>query len=122
MALSSARTTHYQYLDVARGVGMMGSEASLRKILTTVVASLSSDLPKMDAALNATDTATANRLLHGIKGYAPIFATDALVEQVTHVELVSKTEPATTVAALYADLSPVLQGLLAEIRGFLSPG
>ena len=33
-----------QRLDVARGMAMMGSEGSLRKILSTVLASLRADL------------------------------------------------------------------------------
>ena len=106
-------------LDIDRGIGMMGSEASLRKILKTVVDSMAGDLPKINAALTAGDVVTANRLLHAIKGYVPIFATDALVEQVTQIELSSKTEPVAVVAPLYADLAPRLEGLLGEIRSFL---
>lgn len=107
-------------LDVARGVGMMGSETALRKILTTVVASMSADLPKIAAALQADDVVTANRLLHAFKGYMPILATDALVAQVTAVEKRSKTASATEVAAEYALLAPELHGLLAEIQAFLA--
>jgi phosphoglycerate kinase len=109
-------------LDIARGVGMMGSEASLRKILKTVIDSMAGNLPEIQAALNAGDVVTANRLLHAIKGYVPIFATDALVDQVTHIELVSKTEPVAVVAPLYADLAPRLDGLLGEIGSFLEQG
>lgn len=98
---------------------MMGSEASLRKILHTVQDSLAGNLPEIAAALAADDVPGANRLLHAIKGYLPIFASDALVERVTEVEKASKTEPAATVAPLYAELAPRLDALLGEIRGFL---
>ena len=107
-------------LDLERGVGMMGSAASLAKILKTVAASMADSLPKMSAALQAGDVHSANALLHAIKGYVPIFSTDALVEQVTQVEKLSKTEPIEVVAPPFAQLMPQLQGLLAEIDVFLA--
>jgi phosphoglycerate kinase len=107
-------------LDVPRGVSMLGSETSLRKILKTVQDSMTSSLPEIAQALQAGDVATANRLLHSIKGYLPIFATDALAEEVTHVEKISKTESAAVVAPLYAGLGPRLESLLGEIRAFLA--
>ncbi|WP_309376936.1 Hpt domain-containing protein [Rhodoferax sp.] len=110
------------YLDVERGVGMMGSEAALRKILAAVVASMSADVPSIDAALQAGDVVSANRLLHAIKGYMPIFGRDALIERVVAVEKLSKTESAAVVQALYRQLEPELHGLLAEIQLFLSSG
>ncbi|MBB1074428.1 Hpt domain-containing protein [Rhodoferax sp. 4810] len=109
-------------LDVARGVGMMGSEAALRKILTTVLVSLSADVPAIDAALQADDVATANRMLHALKGYMPIFGSDALIEQVVAVEKLSKTESAAALQVPYAQLGPELHGLLAEIQQFLNAG
>ena len=109
-------------LDVARGAGMMGSEAALRKILATVLASLSADVPAMGAALQAGDVATANRLLHALKGYMPIFGSDALIAQVVAVETLSKTGSAAVVQVPYAQLESELQGLLAEIQQYLNAG
>jgi HPt (histidine-containing phosphotransfer) domain-containing protein len=110
----------FSYLDVARGVSMMGSEASLRKILKTVQDSMAGNLPEMAQALAKDDVASFSRLLHAIKGYAPIFASDALVAQVTELEKTSKTESVTTVAPLYAELAPCMEALLGEIRSFLA--
>ncbi|APW48545.1 hypothetical protein RA876_17780 [Rhodoferax antarcticus] len=101
---------------------MMGSEAALRNILATVLVSLSADVPSMDAALQAGDVASANRMLHALKGYVPIFGSDALIEQVVSVEKLSKTESATVVQVAYAQLGPELHGLLAEIQYFLDVG
>lgn len=110
----------FSNLDVARGVAMMGSEASLRKILKTVQNSLAGNLPQMAHALAKDDVPSFNHLLHAIKGYVPIFASDALVTQVTELEKISKTEPLTTVAPLYAELAPRLDALLGEIQTFLA--
>jgi len=109
------------HLNVARGVDMMGSETALRKILVTVLASMSADVPAIAAALQAGDVATANRLLHAIKGYMPIFGSDALVCQVTEVEKLSKTATADAVQMPYQALEPELRQLLTEIHGFLNP-
>lgn len=109
-------------LDISRGADMMGSEAALRKILVTVQVSLSADVPAIAAALQAGDVATANRMLHALKGYMPIFASDAMIEQVVAVEKLSKTESAAVVQVLYSQTAPELQGLLAEIQHFLEAG
>lgn len=101
---------------------MMGSEAALRKILVTVQVSLSADVPAIAAALHAGDVATANRMLHALKGYMPIFASDSTIEQVVAVEKLSKTESAAVVQVLYSQTAPELLGLLAEIQHFLEAG
>jgi HPt (histidine-containing phosphotransfer) domain-containing protein len=107
-------------LDIERGVGMMGSAALAGENPQDRGRSMADSLPKMSAALQAGDVHSANALLHAIKGYVPIFSTDALVERVTHVEKLSKTEPIEVVAPEFAQLMPQLQGLLAEIDVFLA--
>jgi HPt (histidine-containing phosphotransfer) domain-containing protein len=109
-------------LDVARGIGMMGSEASLRSILKTVETSLVSSLPEIGQALAVDDVKIVNRLLHSIKGYAPIFCTEALAAQVAQVEGASKTETAAVLRPLVAALLPQLELLVTEIRAYSSQG
>ncbi len=108
-------------LDVPRGISMLGSEVSLRKILKTVCDSMVTSLPEIKQALQAGDVPSANRVLHSLKGYVPIFGTDALVEHVTQVEFISKTGSAAVVLSAYEDLAPRLEALLAEIQQFLLP-
>jgi HPt (histidine-containing phosphotransfer) domain-containing protein len=109
-------------LDVARGVGLLGSEAALREILDAAEASLASSLPGIRQALDAGDVKTVHHLLHGIKGYAPIFCTESLIEQVGHVEGLSKTEAAAVLRPLLLALMPELESLLLEIRGYGASG
>lgn len=110
------------HLNVERGIGMMGSDASLRKILVNVETSLACNIPEIWTALEVGDVAVANRLLHAIKGYVPIFCTDALVEQVVQVEQLSKTEPVVVVKPAFADLAPKFEALLNEIRTYVAQG
>ena len=107
-------------LDIARGVGMMGSEASLRKILRTVVDSMSSSLPAIEAALVQGDMALVNNLLHSIKGYVPIFCTDSLVAEVARVEGLSKTASVTEITPLFKALALRFVSLLSEVKTFLT--
>jgi hypothetical protein len=108
--------------DAQRGLSMMGSAGTLRKILHTVVDSLSTNLPAIDAALTKNDMVTVNGLLHGMKGYVPIFCSDALIAQVVDAERTSKTGSAAEVAPLYAQLAPKLEALLIEIKGYIAQG
>jgi HPt (histidine-containing phosphotransfer) domain-containing protein len=108
------------YFDRDKGVGMMGSDASLRKIMVSVEASLVSGIPQIQSALLADDVAAANRLLHAIKGYVPIFCSDALVAHVVQVEQLSKTESAAVVAPAFAALAPEFEALLMEIRTYIA--
>ncbi len=107
-------------LDIARGVSMMGSQASLQKVLHTVVDSMGSSLPAIEAALAQGDVAAANKLLHSIKGYLPIFCTDSLAAEVARVEGLSKTGSAQEVAPLFTALVPRLVALLTEVNAYLS--
>ena len=107
-------------LDVERGIGMMGSVTSLKKILKTVEVSLAGDIPEIGKVLAAGDIKTANRLLHAIKGYVPIFCSDALIEQVVHVEGLSKTGTAAEVAPAFVALTPPLEMLLTQIRAYIA--
>lgn len=109
-------------LDVARGVDLMGSDQALAEILDTVNTSLITGIPDIWNALKADDVALANRLLHGIKGYAPIFCSDALINQVTQVELISKTESSAIVTPMFAELAPRLEALLIEIQTYVGQG
>lgn len=107
------------FFDEAKGLEALGSDESLRMILETVVENLSASLPDIQTALERGDAATANSLLHSIKGYAPLFACDPLIEQVIHVEGVSKTATAEVIQPLYSALAPALHQLLSEVQAYM---
>jgi HPt (histidine-containing phosphotransfer) domain-containing protein len=109
-------------LDIARGVDLMGSEEALADILDTVITSLMDAVPDIRNALKADDVPLANGLLHGIKGYSPIFCTDALTAQIAQVELISKTGSRAAVQPLFAKLAPRLEALLVEIQTYRALG
>jgi len=100
----------------------MGSEEALVEILDAANTSLMTAVPDTWNALRAGNVALANSILHGIKGYAPIFCSDALIEQVAHAELISKTESSDVVTPLFARLAPRLEALMAEIQAYREQG
>ena len=117
--VGSGRAPGERFLDVQRGISMLGSEQSLRMILQTVNGSMMHDIPEISRLLEAGEVSTANRLLHAIKGYVPVFCSDALIEQVIQTERLSKTAKAAEVVPAYVALSPKLQSLLTEVQLYL---
>ena len=113
--MSSAAGAGFEYLDVDRALEQVGEIAALHEMLDMLQTSLDRDLPMISALLAQGDTKGANRLLHALKGFIPIFCVDALCEQVALVELISKTASATDIATAFASLEPKLRQLQAEI-------
>ena len=92
-------------LDAERGISMMGSPEALKMVLNTALISLAEDVPAIGRELAAGDVSAAGRRLHGIKGYLPIFGSDALAE---------------VLAAAYAAIGPALQRLLGDIQAYVN--
>jgi HPt (histidine-containing phosphotransfer) domain-containing protein len=117
--VSSGRAPGERFLNVERGISMLGSEQSLRMILQTVNGSMMHDIPEISRLLEAGEVPTANRLLHAIKGYVPVFCSDALIEQVIYTERLSTTGTAEVVKPAFAALAPKLQSLLTEVQLYM---
>ncbi|MDT8991583.1 Hpt domain-containing protein [Curvibacter sp. APW13] len=107
------------YLDVDRALEQIGEAEALHDMLDMLQSSLDRDLPQIQALLDSGDVRSANRLLHAIKGFIPIFCVDALCDHVASVELLSKTASAAEVTAAFALLEPKLRGLQSEIDAHL---
>jgi HPt (histidine-containing phosphotransfer) domain-containing protein len=94
----------------------IGDMGGVQSLLGTLQASLEQDLPEIQARLDAGNLGGANELLHQLKGFAPVFCVDALVDQVVRVERLSKGQDLAPVREAYAQLAPHLQQLLDEVR------
>ena len=113
--MSSAAGAGFEYLDVDRALEQIGDVAALHEMLDMLQSSLDRDLPHINALLAHGDAKGANRVLHALKGFIPIFCVEALCEHVTAVELISKTGTAQEIAAAFATLEPKLRQLQTEI-------
>lgn len=113
--MTRAGKAGFQFLDVDRALEQIGEVAALHEMLDMLQASLDRDLPQIRMLLSQGDVKSANRLLHALKGFIPIFCTDALCDHVASVEMISKTGAAVEVAQAFALLEPKLQQLQTEI-------
>jgi HPt (histidine-containing phosphotransfer) domain-containing protein len=110
----------FAYLSVERGMEFIGDEAGFLSLLKTLHKTLSTDIPLITDLLRKDDVGGANRLLHQVKGFAPVFCVDQLVEHVVKVEALSKHGDAPEVRAAYAQMAPQLEQLRTEVAAHLA--
>ena len=108
-----------RFLDVERALAQIGEVSALQEMLGMLQDSLGRDVPLIAQLLAEQDVSAANRLLHSLKGFIPIFCVDALCDHVAQVEMMSKTQGSAEVGLAYALLEPKLQQLQTEIDQYL---
>ena len=81
----------YRYLDIERAMGFMGDAQGVRDMLSVLCATLKTDLPKMQERLRANDLPALQKNLHSLKGFIPIFSTQALADQLIALERMART-------------------------------
>jgi HPt (histidine-containing phosphotransfer) domain-containing protein len=109
-----------QYLDVNLALEQIGDAQAMQGMLSMLEESLARDVPRIAQLLEDNDARAANRVLHGLKGFIPIFCVDSLCKHVAKVEEISKTADAVSVSQVYADLMPELEQLQAEVVAYLN--
>ena len=118
MTMSSSAS--FAFLSVERGMEFIGDEAGFLSLLKTLHKTLTADIPLITDLLSRDDVGGANRLLHQVKGFAPVFCVDALVEHVVEVEALSKHGDAPEVRAAFARMAPQLEQLRTEVATHLA--
>lgn len=107
------------YLNTEHAVEQFGDVEALVPMLTMLEESLSRDVGQIAELLGAGDAPAANRLLHPMKGFLPLFCNEELCAELGDVEMLSKKGSAAEVAPAYAALQPKLEHLLVEVSDFL---
>jgi hypothetical protein len=108
------------FLDVELADSQIGDVQTMQGMLTMLEETLARDLPLIATLLEGGDHVAANRLLHPLKGFIPIFCGEALCAHVTKVEEMSKTGPSDAVLAAYTPLRVELEQLMAEVSVYLN--
>jgi HPt (histidine-containing phosphotransfer) domain-containing protein len=108
------------YLSVERAMEFIGDANGVLSLLHTLYQTLGEDLPKIQDLLDKDDLHGANRLLHQLKGFTPVFCVDRLVEEVVTVEQLSKHAESSAVRSAYGRLAPQLEQLRNEVANHLS--
>ncbi len=108
------------FLDVELAVSQIGDVQTMQGMLTMLEETLARDVPLIAQLLESGDHVAANRLLHPLKGFIPIFCGEALSAHVSKVEEMSKTGPGTAVLPAYVQLRAELEQLMAEVSIYLN--
>ena len=107
------------YLDTAWALSQIGDSATMSSMLLMLQEALARDIPLVDQLLQSGDVSTANRTLHALKGFIPIFCQEPLCAHVVRVEALSKDSTSKTVGPAYQTLKPELETLLTEVNRYL---
>ena len=108
------------FLDIALALEQIGDASAMQGMLSMLEESLARDVPRIAELLAEGDVRGANRLLHSLKGFIPIFCVEVLCKHVAQVEEQSKTADAASVAVAYAALQPDLEELQSEVVTYLN--
>ncbi len=108
------------YLSVERAMEFIGDASGVLSLLKTLEQTLSTDLPLIVQLLDKGDVHGANRMLHQLKGFTPVFCVDSLVERVVAIDQLSNHGEAAVVRAAYGQLAPQLQQLRNEVSQHLA--
>lgn len=92
----------------------------LRELMVTFEQSLGQEMAIIDAALLAQDALKVEHALHALKGFMPLFTSEALAQAMTDLYQTSRQEPLAVTRASYTGLVPDLLTLLAEVRAWLA--
>ncbi len=98
---------------------MLGSPEALKELLVTARESLQVSVPQIAERLLDGDVVGASQMLHGIKGFLPIFCTADLAQRVGVTELASRSGLAVQLAEKYVGLRGDLEVLLGEISAYV---
>ena len=107
------------YLDTAWALSQIGDSDTMNSMLLMLQEALARDIPLLDQLLQSGDVSAANRTLHALKGFIPIFCQAPLCVHVVQVEALSKDSLSKEVGGAYRTLKPELETLLAEVDRYL---
>ncbi|WP_342617679.1 Hpt domain-containing protein [Rhodoferax sp. GW822-FHT02A01] len=113
-------TPTFTYLDTELAFSQIGDAQVMDSMLVMLQESLQRDIALIADLLASDELAGANRVLHALKGFVPIFCCEGFCTQVVDVEALSKVGPSSNVAQAYATLRPELQRLLDDVNTYLA--
>lgn len=107
------------YLDSEWALSQIGDLETMNSMLLMLQESLARDLPLISACLQCGDVPGANRILHSLKGFIPIFCQNPLSAHVEQVEFLSKSGSIADVSSAFSGLKPELEKLLQEVGAYV---
>lgn len=108
------------FLDIGLALKQIGDATAMQGMLSMLEESLARDIPRVEQLLAEGDVRGANRVLHSLKGFIPIFCVESLCSHVARVEELSKVAQAPEVVRAYDALAPELEQLQSEVVSYLN--
>jgi HPt (histidine-containing phosphotransfer) domain-containing protein len=115
MSPSPSSAQVFTYFDPALALENVGDALALREMLLMLQDVLGRDVLQISEFMEVADFSAAHQLLHSLKGCMPIFCTPALCQELTDVELLSKSPGREASASAYLALRPKLETLQEEL-------
>lgn len=78
------------FLSMAKAIQYLGDAASAQQLLATLEHTLEIEVPQISSALESKNFEMLQKILHQLKGFAPVFCSDRLVSDITHTESLCK--------------------------------
>ncbi|MCX7265568.1 MAG: Hpt domain-containing protein [Limnohabitans sp.] len=114
----------YKALSPARALDYLGDAQGVRSLMQTLHSTLTQELPQLARWVQEKDTSAVRQCLHQIKGFAPVFGAESLVQNIMRVEALSKAtlgdQDFAPLAQAYQELAPHLQQWQDEAKAYLA--
>jgi HPt (histidine-containing phosphotransfer) domain-containing protein len=111
-------------LSMAKAVAYLGDMQSAQQLLATLQKTLSSDLPLIEGAIQVKNFELLQTKWHQLKGFAPVFCADTLIEKIFETENACKkiesNELQNLALSASADLLTQLKMLQLEVTSQLT--
>ena len=111
--------TAHRYLSMSKAIAYLGDVQSAHQLLSTLNSTLLRDEPEISSAIASSQFDVLQKIWHQLKGFAPVFCQESLIDEIAHTELLCKQiqAPEERLAALHASatLQTSLRALQAEV-------
>jgi HPt (histidine-containing phosphotransfer) domain-containing protein len=111
-------------LSMAKAIAYLGDMQSAQQLLATLHTTLASDLPLIEGAIQVKNFELLQTKWHQLKGFAPVFCADALIEKIVETESACKkidsNELQNLALSASADLLTQLKMLQLEVTSQLA--
>lgn len=103
---------------MAKAESYLGDMQNAQQLMVTLQSTLASDLPQIEAAIQRSDFELLQTKWHQLKGFAPVFCVDALVESIFQTEQFCKKTDSSEVQieALKASADLLIQLKLLQLE------
>lgn len=104
---------------MSKAIAYLGDAQSAHQLLSTLNSTLLRDEPEITSAIASSQFDVLQKIWHQLKGFAPVFCQESLIEEIAQTELLCKQiqAPEERLAALHASatLQTSLRALQAEV-------